>query len=67
MANLQKIGKRWRVRVRKLGFPTVSDMFDTKTHAQEWAFRVEFDMRSLTFQDNRIIAGMTLSTLIDPQ
>lgn len=65
MATIQKIGKRWRARVRKQGFPAVSDMFDTKARAQEWAVKVESDMRSLKFQDGRIIAEMTLGTLID--
>ncbi|MDY7547241.1 hypothetical protein QN360_17715 [Glaciimonas sp. CA11.2] len=59
MATIQKIGKRWRARVRKQGFPAVSDMFDTKARAQEWASKVESDMRSLKFQDGRIIAEMT--------
>ncbi|WP_061943005.1 site-specific integrase [Collimonas pratensis] len=65
MATIQKIGKRWRARVRKQGFPAVSEMFDTKARAQEWASKVESDMRALKFQDERIISDLTLGTLID--
>ncbi|AMO96840.1 hypothetical protein CFter6_4239 [Collimonas fungivorans] len=40
-------------------------MFDTKARAQEWASKVESDMRALKFQDERIISDLTLGTLID--
>ncbi len=33
MATIEKIGKRWRARVRKTGFPAISEMFDTKVQA----------------------------------
>lgn len=61
--NYSKIGKRCRARVHKQGFPAVSEMFDTKARAQEWASKVESDMRSLKFQDGRIIAEMTIGAL----
>ncbi|MBW9335697.1 site-specific integrase [Herbaspirillum sp. RU 5E] len=65
MATFQKIGKRWRARIRRKGFPAQSEMFDTKAQAQEWASRQEADMRALKFQDVRIIADKTLASAID--
>lgn len=65
MATFQKVGKRWRARIRRKGFPALSEMFDTKAQAQEWASRQEADMRALKFQDARIIADKTLSTAIE--
>ena len=65
MATFQKIGKRWRARIRRKGFPAQSEMFDTKAQAQEWASRQEADMRALKFQDVRIIADKTLGAAID--
>lgn len=65
MATFQKIGKRWRARIRRKGFPAQSEMFDTKAQAQEWASRQETGMRALKFQDVRIIADKTLGSAID--
>lgn len=65
MATFQKIGKRWRARIRRKGFPAQSEMFDTKAQAQEWASRQEADMRALKFQDARIIADKLLGAAID--
>ncbi|MDR6583450.1 site-specific integrase [Herbaspirillum frisingense] len=65
MATFQKIGKRWRARIRRKGFPAQSEMFDTKAQAQDWASRQEADMRALKFQDVRIIADKTLGSAID--
>ena len=65
MATFQKIGKRWRARIRRKGFPAQSEMFDTKAQAQDWASRQEADMRALKFQDARIIADKILGTAID--
>lgn len=65
MATIQKIGKRWRVRVRRQGFPSVSEMFGTKAQAQAWTTKTESDMQSLKYQDGRIIADKTLGALID--
>ena len=64
MATFQKIGKRWRARIRRKGFPAPSGMFDTKARAQEWASQQEADMRALKFQDARIIADKTLEAAI---
>lgn len=65
MATFQKIGKRWRARIRRKGFPARGRMFDTKAQAQEWASRQETGMRALKFQDVRIIADKTLGSAID--
>ncbi|MGC4243995.1 MAG: site-specific integrase [Herbaspirillum sp.] len=65
MATFQKIGKRWRARIRRKGFPAQSEMFDTKAQAQDWASRQEADMRALKFQDVRIITDKTLGSAID--
>jgi integrase len=64
MATIEKIGKRWRARVRKTGFPAISEMFDTKAQANTWASEQEADMKARKFQDPRIIADKTFGFLI---
>src|SRR5450830_317051 len=65
MVTFQKMGKRWRARIRRKGFPALSEMFNTKARAQEWASQQEADMRALKFQDARIIADKTLAAAMD--
>lgn len=45
MASYEKRGKRWRVQVKKNGI-RLSDTFDTKAKAQEWAAQQESDIAS---------------------
>ncbi|HJW56779.1 MAG TPA: hypothetical protein VJ577_16045 [Burkholderiaceae bacterium] len=65
MATFIKIGKRWRARVRKTEFPTLSETFDIKARAQEWTNRMEADMQARKFKDVRIIADKTMGDLIN--
>lgn len=46
MASIQQRGDKWRAVVRKAGYPTTVQTFDTKTEARQWAKRTEADIES---------------------
>ena len=52
MATISKYpGGRYRAVVRKVGFSTRSEIFDTRKRAEAWAKKVEADMDNHTYRD----------------
>jgi integrase len=65
MASILKIGTSWRVQIRRKGHQNITETFPTKSAAQKWATRIESEMDSRRYQDERGLEGMTLGKLID--
>lgn len=54
MAVITKRGKeQYQVKVRKTGYPAISQTFPTKALAEKWARKVESEMDSGTFQNTK--------------
>jgi integrase len=64
MASFTKIGKSWRVRIRRAGFPPVTKTFTTKARAQEWAMTTEVQLNKGELTDREMIADVTVGDLI---
>ncbi len=60
MATIVKRGEKWRVLVRRAGFPTRTGTFETKGAAQRWARQVELDM-----DHGRVAGGVVTGTVGD--
>jgi integrase len=65
MANIEKRGKYWRVRVRRAGYPPQSRTFDTKVQASIWARDVEAEMDRGIFVDRTEAEKNTLGDIIE--
>jgi integrase len=65
MASYQKIGSKWQARIRRAGFPSKSENFNSKAEAKAWAIKTEAAMISLKYQDVRVVAKTTIRTLIE--
>ncbi len=65
VANLKKTQTlAWQVRVRKVGFPALTQTFATKADAQSWATEREADMIRRQFVDYREAERNTLGDLL---
>ena len=56
---------RYRVFIRKKGMPAVTEIFNTKKLAQDFAARIEGDREALRAYGNNAVRSMTLGELID--
>lgn len=62
MATIRKKGPRqWHVQVRRRGYPRQTATFETRAKADEWAAKVESEMRSGTFRDLGAAERMTMA------
>ncbi len=62
MATIQKRGNKWRVQIRRRGFPHQARTFGKKTDAQAWARKIESQMDQEEYVPE---TNITLSELID--
>lgn len=65
MASIRKRGTSWIADIRRKGHKSISKSFPTKGLAQEWARKVEREMDTKDFKDERGIAHISLADLID--
>jgi integrase len=65
MGTVTPIGKKFKARVRKAGFPAVAKNFATEELAQEWIDATEKAMENSTFTDNRELEKKTFGDLVD--
>lgn len=65
MASFSKIGNKWQARIRKSGFPSTSENFDTHREAKAWAAQIECAMNAKLHKDKRSLKDLTLDKLID--
>ncbi|MGJ9417678.1 tyrosine-type recombinase/integrase [Massilia sp. CMS3.1] len=65
MASFQRIGEKWQARIRKKGFPSTSENFDTKKEAEKWAAKTETEMNEKLFKDKRAMKDLTVGKLVD--
>ncbi|MCC5812017.1 MAG: site-specific integrase [Ectothiorhodospiraceae bacterium] len=65
MASYEKRGTKWRVKVRRLGYPEQTDTFYTKAEARTWARLVESQMDTHTWRDQREARNTTLHDALD--
>lgn len=65
MASFQRIGDKWQARIRKKGFPSTSENFDTKKQAEDWAVKTEAAMIQKQFRDKRAMKDLTVGKLVD--
>lgn len=60
----QRPNGTWRTKIRKKGYPALSDSFDTKADAQRWAAEIEGDMPRKRFVDTREAESTTLADVL---
>jgi len=66
MATFEQRGPRqWRARVRRPGYPSQSETFETKAAAQEWAAQIEATMARGSFVDQSNLDRFTLGDLLE--
>lgn len=65
MASFQRIGEKWQARIRKKGFPSNSENFDTRKQAEEWAVKTEAAMIQKQHRDKRAMKHLTVGKLVD--
>ena len=66
MATIEKRGtSQWRVKVRKKGYPVLTQTFSKKALAERWARDVESSMDKDIFIDHREAEQTTLANVLD--
>lgn len=65
MASFDKRGKYWRAQVRRRGYPSQTQSFDTKAEAEIWARSVESAMDRGLWTDNREASRTTLREALE--
>jgi len=65
VSSVSIVGKSFKARVRKVGFPHVSKSFKTEEKALAWIKTTEEAMEASKFVDNRAINKKTFGELID--
>lgn len=66
MATIEKRGpSQWRVKVRKRGFPSLTQTFAKKALAERWARDIESSMDKGIFVDHREASQTTLTEVLD--
>lgn len=65
MASIRKREGSWVAEVRRTGHKSVSKSFPTKSLAAEWARKVESEMDTSLYRDNRSLNSITFGDLID--
>jgi integrase len=65
MADIKKRGDSWRVRVRRVGYPTKTGTFDTKAEAEKWAGVIESEMTRGVFVDRTLAEKTTFAEVIE--
>ena len=64
MASFTRVGSKWQARIRKKGFPSTSENFDTKKEAETWAAKIETEMNEKLYKDKRALKNLTLGILV---
>ena len=64
MATIERRGKRWRAKIRREGWPTLSATFATKGEAQRWVREQERAMDQGRWQDSRTSRRTSLDEAI---
>ena len=66
MATITKRDGRWRVQVRRLGYPPISKTFTQKKDAETWARQKELELErgDLPVDPRSKLKGMKLSELV---
>jgi integrase len=65
MGTVVQVGKKFKARVRKAGFPAIAKNFATQKLAEKWIEDTEKAMTGGTFTDNRDLENKTFGDLID--
>lgn len=66
MATIRRRGPhQWHAQVRRLGWPSQTKTFDTKTEAEAWAAMIESEMNRGVWLDRSEAEVTTLHTLLD--
>lgn len=66
MATITKRGAyQWRAQIRKKGFPTISQTFDTRADAEDWVKIKESEMTRGVFQDRTEAEATTLKSALE--
>ncbi|MGN6282051.1 MAG: tyrosine-type recombinase/integrase [Frateuria sp.] len=65
MASIIKRGDRWQARIRRKGFPILSESFARRFDAEAWARKVEGELERGIWRDNREAESTTLRELLD--
>jgi len=65
MGTVVQVGKKFKARVRKAGFPAIAKNFATEKLAEKWIEDTEKAMTGSTFTDNRDLEKKTFGELID--
>jgi integrase len=65
MASIQNRGPhQWQATVRRKGYPSQSETFETNRDAEAWANKVEHEMASGTFVDRKVADRTSLGDLL---
>ncbi len=65
VASFTQVGSKWQARIRKKGFPSTSENFDTYKEAKAWAVKTEAAMLLKQHKDKRAMKDITLGKLVD--
>ncbi len=66
MASIKNRGPNaWQVRIRRAGYPTVTETFDSERKAQKWAEKSEGEMKNGTFINSGLGRRILLCDLIE--
>lgn len=65
MATIIKRGDRWQARIRRKGFPTLSESFARRFDADAWARKVEGELERGIWRDSREAESTSLLELLD--
>lgn len=65
MASVIKVGDKWRAQIRRTGHSTITQTFATKTLANVWAVKTEYELVNGLYKDGRGLSQVTLGELID--
>ena len=65
MASISRRGDKWRVRVTKLGFPSLSKTFTNRVDAEKWARSTESECERGSYQDERPAQKIILKEALD--
>jgi len=66
MASITKRGPyQYQAQIRKKGYPTQTQTFETRREAEDWAKKVEVEMTQSTFVDRSVLKRTTFGELLE--
>lgn len=64
MATITRRGKKWQAKIRRKGYPSQSNIFDSAAAAEAWARRIESEMDQGIWRDRSEAESTTLHDLL---